>query len=216
MAIAVGGAMAAAFASTGTASADDLLGSAASADAVTSLTQAIDPNAVAAASASADLISGGATAAALPAQTLDAFEQLILTLDPNAFTSTGAPNDAIGTIASQIDTDLADLPNPSVGPAYLTELDTIATQVTCAMNPTCEPTLLITPPTTGDDGFTLLEQFVAQTYVPEIAPIELAPLLDSDLATIASQLDAYFADTVYGPELYTIAEQIISALTTAG
>ena len=195
VAIAVGGAMAAAFVSMGTASADDLLGPAGGADAVTQLVQTVDPNASA--------------AAAVPAQaTLDAFEQWVLAIDPNAFDAAGDPTDFLGTLGSQIDTDLA---NTVFGP----ELNTLATQVFCAENPTCEPTLVITPPTTGDDGFTVLEQFLTQTYIPSALPLEFAPGLDSDLATIASGLDSYFAPTAFGPEFFTIAEQIISGLTAA-
>jgi hypothetical protein len=196
--IAVGGAMAAAFVSTGTASADDLVGPVTDANAVTLLLQTVDPTPV--------------TAAAVPAATLDEFEQWVLAIDPNAFTSADLPNDVFGQLAVQIDTDLASLAAPSIGPAYLTELNTLATQVFCAENPTCEPTLVITPLTTGDNGFTVLEQFVANTYIPEIIPAVLAPSLDSDLASIASQLDAYFAPTVFGPEFFTIASQIVAAL----
>jgi hypothetical protein len=190
--IAVGGAMAAAFVSMGTASADDLAAPATDADAVTQLLQTIDPAAV--------------PAAAVPAQaTLDAFEQLVLQLDPSAFNAAGDPTDTFGQLAVQIDTDLA---STVFGP----ELNTIATQVSClmAVPPTC--TDIITPPTTGDDGFTVFEQFIANTYVPEIIPAVLAPSLDSDLASIASQLDSYFADTVFGPEIFTIATQIVGGL----
>jgi hypothetical protein len=183
--------MAAAFVSTGTASADDLVAPATDADAVTLLLQTVDPTPVA--------------AAAAPAATLDAFEQWVLAIDPNAFTTTDLPNDVFGQFAVQIDTDLA---NTVFGP----ELNTLATDVFCAENPTCEPTLVITPPTTGDDGFTVLEQFLANTYVPEIVPAVLAPSLDSELATIASQLDAYFAPTAFGPEFFTIASQIVAGL----
>jgi hypothetical protein len=213
VAIAVGGAVAAAFASTGTASADDLVGPAAGADAVTSLAQTIDPNT----SAAVADIAGAASAAAVPAQaTFDNWDQLVLDIDPDAFnTTTGAPTDFLGDFAVQIETDLLDLPAPSTGPTYDSELNTIAGQVICADNTTCEPTLVITPPTTGDDGFTTLEQFVANTYIPEAVPAVLAPTLDTDLATIAGDLDAYFADTAFGPEIYTIAEQIISDLTAA-
>jgi hypothetical protein len=212
--IAVGGAMAAAFVSTGTASADDLVGPVTDANAVTLLLQTVDPTPVAAAAAPSDVAVGdAAAAAALPAATLDAFEQWVLAIDPAAFDATGNPADFIGQFAVQIDTDLANLPAPSIGPAYLTELNTLATQVFCAEDPTCEPTLVITPLTTGDNGFTVLEQFVANTYVPEIIPAVLAPSLDSDLASIASQLDAYIAPTVFGPEFFTIASQIVAALS---
>jgi hypothetical protein len=162
--IAIGGAMAAAFVSMGTASADGEV-----------------------------------------APENDGFTELALVIDPNAFTSTGAPNDFIGTLASQFDTSLA---NTVFGP----EVDTIADQIFCAEDATCEPTLVITPPATGDDGFTVLEQFLANTYIPEIIPAVLAPSLDSDLATIASELDAYFAPTVFGPEWFTIASQIVAGL----
>jgi hypothetical protein len=195
--IAVGGAMAAAFASMGTASADDLVVPATDADAVTQLLQTVDPAAVPAAAA---------PAAAVPAATLDAFEQLVLTIDPAAFDATGNPTDFLGQFAVQVDTDLA---TTVFGP----ELNTIAGQVSCliAVPPTCTD-LLATVPTTGDNGFTVLEQFVANTYVPEIIPAVLAPSLDSDLASIASQLDAYFAPTVFGPEIFTIASQIVAGL----
>jgi hypothetical protein len=255
VAIAVGGAMAAAFVSTGTASADDLLGPAGGADAVTQLvqttdltastaaavpaqaaaeaavtqltqtidpsavtaaavaqlTQTIDPSAVTAAAVTQltqTIDPSAVTAAAVPAATLDAWEQLVLTIDPSAFDATGNPTDFLGTIATQIDTDLA---TTAFGP----ELNTIAGQVSCliAVPPTC--TDVITPPTTGDNGFTVLEQFLTQTYIPTALPLAFAPGLDADLATIASQLDAYFAPSVFGPEWFTIAEQIISGLTTA-
>jgi hypothetical protein len=214
VAIAVGGAMAAAFVSTGTASADDLLGPAGGADAVTQLVQTTDLTASTAAAvpaqATLDAVDPNASAAAaVPAQaTLDAFEQWVLAIDPNAFDAVGDPTDFLGTLGSQIDADLA---NTVFGP----ELNTLASQVFCAENPTCEPTLVITPPTTGDDGFTVLEQYLTQTYIPTALPLEFAPGLDADLATIASQLDSYFAPTVFGPEFFTIAEQIISGLTTA-
>jgi hypothetical protein len=210
--IAVGGAMAAAFVSMGTASADDLDAPAISDDALTGLAQPIDPNAVAAV---AD-IAGAASAAAVPAQaTLDNWDQLVLDIDPNAFNSAGDPTDFLGDFAVQIETDLLDQPAPSTGPTYDSELNTIAGQVICADNTTCEPTLLITPPTTGDDGFTVLEQFLTQDYFPTALPLEFAPSLDADLATIAGDLDSYFAGTVFGPEIYTIAEQIITGLTAA-
>jgi hypothetical protein len=214
--IAVGGAMAAAFVSMGTASADT------GDDAVTALAQAVDTTALAAAAVPAQAAAEDAVtqltqttdltasaAAAVPAQaTLDEFEQWVLAIDPNAFNAAGDPTDFLGTLASQIDTDLA---NTVFGP----ELNTLASDVFCAENPTCEPTLVITPPTTGDDGFTVLEQFLTQTYFPTALPLEFAPALDSDLATIASDLDSYFAATAFGPEFYTIAEQIISGLTSA-
>jgi hypothetical protein len=238
--MAVGGAMAAVFVSMSSASTDDLLApvthddaftelaqttdpsaltvdavpaQAAAEAAVTQLTQTIDPSAVTAAAVTQltqTIDPSAVTAAAVPAQaTLDAFEQWVLAIDPNAFDAAGNPTDFLGTLGSQIDTALA---STVFGP----ELNTLATQVFCAENPTCEPTLLITPPTTGDDGFTVLEQFLTQTYIPSALPLVLVPGLDADLATIASQLDAYFAGTVFGPEWFTIAEQIISGLTTAG
>jgi hypothetical protein len=148
---------------------------------------------------------GTASADSEVAPDLDGFTELALVIDPNSFTSTGAPNDFIGTLASQFDTSLA---NTVFGP----QVDTIADQIFCAQDATCEPTLVITPPTTGDDGFTVLEQFLANTYVPEIVPAVLAPSLDSDLATIASQLDAFFAPTAFGPEFFTIASQIVAGL----
>lgn len=216
--IAVGGAMAAAFVSMSTASADDLLAPGTDDDAVTQLAQATDPSAVTVDAVPAQATDEDAvtqllqtvdpnavTAAAVPAQaTLDAFEQLVLQIDPNAFTSAGVPNDFLGTLASEIDSDLA---STVFGP----EVDTIAGQVSCLLDGTCTD-LLSTVPTTGDDGFTVLEQFLAQTYIPSAIPLALVPGLDSDLATIAGQLDSYFADTVFGPEWFTIAEQIISGL----
>jgi len=220
--MAVGGAMAAVFVSMSSASADDLLApdthddafmelaqtttdpsavtvdavpaQAADEDAVTELAQTTDPSAV--------------TVDAVPAQaTEDAFEQLVLQIDPTAFTAAGDPNDFIGTLASEIDSDLA---NTVFGP----EVNTIAGQVSCLLDGTCTD-LLSTVPTTGDDGFTVLEQFLADDYLPTAAPLVLVPGLDADLATIAGQLDSYFADTTFGPEIFTIAEQIISGLMTA-
>jgi hypothetical protein len=257
--IAVGGAMAAAFVSMGTASADDALAAgtddvaftelapttdpnavtdpftdptpfaaaavpaqAGTQDAVTQLLQTTDPSAVtvdavpaqAAAEAAVTQLTqtidpSAVTAAAVPAATLDAFEQWVLAIDPNAFDATGNPTDFLGTLGSQIDTSLA---TTVFGP----ELNTLATQVFCAENPTCEPSLVITPPTTGDNGFTVLEQFLTLRYIPAALPLVFAPGLDADLATIASQLDAYFAPTVFGPEFFTIATQIVAGLTTAG
>jgi hypothetical protein len=163
--IAVGGAMAAAFVSMGTASADGEVG---------------------------------------PEN--DGFTELAVVIDPNAFTSTGAPNDFIGTLASQFDTSLA---NTVFGP----EVDTIADQLFCAETPTCEPTLVITP-TADDDPFTDLQVFIDQNFVPSVLPAVVAPSLDADLATIAGQLDTYFASTVFGPEADTIFDQIIGAFTT--
>jgi hypothetical protein len=220
--MAVGGAMAAVFVSMSSASADDLLAPVTHDDAFTELAQTADPGAVTVDAVPAQAAAENAVtqltqtvdpnasaAAAVPAATLDAFEQWVLAIDPAAFDAAGNPTDFLGTLGSQIDTDLA---NTVFGP----ELNTLASQVFCAENPTCEPTLVITPPTTGDDGFTVLDQFLTQTYIPEIIPAVLAPGLDSDLATIASQLDSYFAPTVFGPEFFTIAEQIISGLTAAG
>jgi hypothetical protein len=177
--------------------------------AVTQLTQTIDPSAVTAAAVTQltqTIDPSAVTAAAVPAATLDAWEQLVLTIDPTAFDATGSPTDFVGTLANQIDTDLA---TTVFGP----ELNTIAGQVSClmAVPPTCTD-LLATVPTTGDNGFTVLEQFLANTYVPEIIPAVLAPSLSSDLASIASQLDAYFAPTVFGPEWFTIASQIVAGL----
>jgi hypothetical protein len=138
----------------------------------------------------------------------DDFEQLVLTIDPNAFDAAGDPTDFLGTLASEVDADLANT-------VFYPELNTISEQAICALDPSCTDTLTITPPTTGDDGFTVLEQFVSQDYLPTAVPLVLVPGLDGDLATIAGQLDSYFADTVFGPEIYTVAEQIISGLTTA-
>jgi hypothetical protein len=213
--MAVGGAMAAALVSTGPAPAHERVGLAANDAAVTDLAPAIDLDTSTAAAAlpaqdaGDDAVTDLAQAAAVPAQATDedAFEQLVLTIDPNAFTAAGDPNDFLGTLASQIDSDLA---NTVFGP----EINTIADQVSCLLASTCTD-LLSTVPTTGDDGFTVLEQFLAQDYIPTAVPIVLVPDLDNDLATIASQLDAYFADSVFGPEIFTIAEQIISGLTTA-
>jgi hypothetical protein len=196
VAIAVGGAMAAAFVSMGTASADT------GDDAVTALVQAVDTTALA--------------AAAVPAQAdLDAFETLVETIDPNAFNSTtGAPTDFIGDLASQIDSDVGSIDFGTDVEGTDVTLNTIAGQVSCLLDSTCTD-VLSTVPTTDDDGFTVLEQFLTQTYFPSALPLEFAPGLDSDLATIAGDLDAYFADTVFGPEIYNIAEYIISALSTA-
>jgi hypothetical protein len=219
--MAVGGAMAAVFVSMSSASADDPLAPVTHDDAFTELAQRTDPSAVTghavqAKAAAEDAVTqltqttdpSAVTGDAVPAQaTLDAFEQRALQIDPNAFTAAGDPNDFIGTIVSQIDTDLA---TTVFGP----EVNTIAGQVSCLLDGTCTD-LLSTVPTTGDDGFTVLDQFLTQDYIPSALPLVLVPGLDSDLATIASQLDAYFADTVFGPEWFTIAEQIISGLTTA-
>jgi hypothetical protein len=214
--IAVGGAMAAAFVSMGTASADDLDAPAADDDAVTGLAQAIDPNAFTAAGVPTDYIDAGAIAAAVPAQaTFDDFEELVLTIDPNAFnTTTGAPTDFIGTLASEIDSDLANIDFGTDVEGTEVTLNTIASQVSCLLDSTCTD-LLSTVPTTGDDGFTVLEQFLTQDYIPAAVPLVLVPGLDDDLATIAGQLDTYFDDSVFGPEIYTIAEYIIGALTTS-
>jgi hypothetical protein len=176
--------------------------------AVTQLTQTIDPSAVTAAAVTQltqTIDPSAVTAAAVPAATLDAWEQLVLTIDPSAFDATGNPTDFLGTIAVQIDTDLA---TTAFGP----ELNTIAGQVSCliAVPPTC--TDVITPPTTGDNGFTVLEQFLTQTYFPTALPLAFDPVLVADLNTIASDLDAYFAPTVWGPEIFTIATQIVAGL----
>jgi hypothetical protein len=194
--IAVCGAMAAAVMSMGTASADT------GDDAVTALVQAVDTTALA--------------AAAVPAQTtdLDAFETLVETIDPNAFNSTtGAPTDFIGDIASEIDSDVGSIDFGTDVEGTDVTLNTIATQVSCLLASTCTD-ILSTVPTTDDDGFTVLTQFVEDTYIPEIAPADLTTTLDSDLTTIAGDLDSYFADTVFGPDIYNIAEYIISALST--
>jgi hypothetical protein len=233
--MAVGGAMAAVFVSMSSASADDLLApvthddaftelaqttdpsavtvdavpaQAAAEAAVTQLTPTIDPSAVTAAAVTQltqTIDPSAVTAAAVPAATLDAWEQLVLTIDPSAFDATGNPTDFLGTIAVQIDTDLA---TTVFGP----ELNTIAGQVSCliAVPPTC--TDVITPPTTGDNGFTVLEQFLTQTYFPTALPLDFDPALVADLNTIASDLDAYFAPTVWGPEIFTIATQIVAGL----
>jgi len=182
VAIAVGGAMAAAFVSPGAASADDLVGS-----------------------AGADAVTGAFSAAALPAQDAndDAFTEFIQAIDGNAFTAAGDPNDILGVLASQIDSDLA---NTVFGP----ELNTLATQIECADTPSCVDTLLITPLATGDDPFTAALQYWEQALSPLIVPTG-----DNDyLATLASYLDSQVAGTVFGPELYTIVEQIISGLNT--
>jgi hypothetical protein len=203
--IAVGGAVAAAFVSVGTASADDLLGPAGGD--VTALAQPVDLSGVTA---------GADPAAAVPAQaTFDAFEELVLTIDPNAFSSTtGDPTDFIGTLASEINTDLGSIDfGTDVGGTDVT-LNTIASQVSCLLDATC--TDVLSPvPTSGDDGFTVLEQFVVNTYIPEIVPAIFVPSVDTDLATIAGDLDSYFADTVFGPDIYNVAEYIIGALTPA-
>jgi hypothetical protein len=191
VAIAVGGAMAAAFVSTGTASADDLLGTAAGDDAVTNLSQAVDPAAATAADAPAD-----------PAND-DAFTNFIEAIDGNAFTAAGEPNDILGTISSQINDGLA---NTVFGP----EINQIATQIVCADTPSCVDSLLITPLATGDDPFTTLDQYLAQDFSAFVVPFGN----DDYLATLASYLDSQVAGTVFGPELYTMVEQIIAALNT--
>jgi hypothetical protein len=203
VAIAVGGAMAAAFVSMGTASADT------GDDAVTALAQAVDTTALAAAAVPAQ-----AGDAAVPAQALDAFETLVETIDPTAFNSTtGAPTDFIGDLASQIDSDVGSIDFGTDVEGTDVTLNTIAGQVSCLLDSTCTD-VLSTVPTTDDDGFTVLTQFVEDTYISEIAPVDLTSTLDSDLTTIAGGLDSYFADTVFGPDIYNIAEYIISALTT--
>jgi hypothetical protein len=203
--IAVGGAMAAAFVSMGTASADDLLGSAGGD--VTALAQPVDLTAV---TAAAD------PAAAVPAQaTFDAFEELVLTIDPDAFSSTtGDPTDFIGTLASEIDADVGSIDFGTDVEGTDVTLNTIAGQLSCLIAATCTD-VLSTVPTTGDDGFTVLEQFVADTYVPEVVPAVFVSSVDTDLTTIAGDLDSYFSGTVFGPDIYNIAEYIISALTPA-
>jgi hypothetical protein len=183
LSIAVGGAMAAAFVSTGTASADDLLGSAGN-----------------------DAVTDAVSAAALPAQDEndDAFTQLIAGIDGNAFTADGTPNDILGILASEINTDLA---NTVYGP----ELNTIATQIVCADTPSCVDTLAITPLSSGDDPFTAALQYWEQLTSAFIAPASGA---DDYLAALAADADAEVSDTVLGPELYQIVEQIISGLNT--
>jgi hypothetical protein len=210
LAIAVGGAMAAAVVSTGTASADDLLGQAGGD--VTALAQPVDLNAVTVAAdpAAAD------PAAAVPAQaTFDAFETLVLTIDPDAFSSTtGDPTDFIGTLASEIDADVGSIDFGTDVEGTDVTLNTIAGQVSCLLDATCTD-VLSTVPTTGDDGFTVLENFVADTYVPEIVPAVFVSSVDTDLATIAGDLDSYFSGTVFGPDIFNVAEYIVSALTPA-
>jgi hypothetical protein len=193
----VGGAMAAAFVSTGTASADDVLALAANNDPFTELVQAIDPTAVTAAGNPDDIVSGAvAAAAALPAQaTLDDFEELVEAIDPNAFTSAGDPNDFIGIIASQIDSDLA---STEFGP----ELDTIAGQILAGD--------WAATTSTDVDAFAVL----VQTFVDPNAFNSAGDPTDF-IGTIASQLDTLFDPSVYGPELDTIADQIVSIFTTA-
>src|SRR5271163_337024 len=120
--IAVGAAMAAAFVSLGNASADDTLAAGTDDLAFTEMAQATDPTAVTDATVVTDPFTDPTAfaAAAVTAQATDedAFEQLVLTIDPNAFTATGDPNDFLGALASQIDSDLA---NTVFGP----EINTI-------------------------------------------------------------------------------------------
>ncbi|MGH3971221.1 MAG: hypothetical protein ACRDTV_24750 [Mycobacterium sp.] len=195
MGIVVGGAVAAAFVSMGTASADDLLAPATDDGAVTDLAQAIDPNAFTAAEVPDDFVVGDAAAATDPAQATDAFEQLVQAFDGFAFTSTGAPYDWIGITASQIDANLA----PTVfGP----ELDTIASQLLAGD--------FSAPTSTDVDAFALL----VQTFVDPSA-FDAAGDPTEWIATIGGELDALLAPTVYGPELDTIADQIIAAFTAA-
>lgn len=168
---------------------------------------------VATGTASADDLLGSAgsdavTAAALPAQAAnnDAFTELVAGIDGNAFTADGTPNDILGILASEINMDLA---NTVYGP----ELNTIATQIVCADTPSCVDTLSITPLATGDDPFTAALQYWEQLTSAFVVPATGA----SDyLATVASAADAEVANTVLGPELYTIVEQIISGLSTIG
>jgi hypothetical protein len=199
--IAVGGAMAAAFVSMGPASADNLLGPVTPDTAA--LAQPIDPTALSAASIPSDSVAGAVPAAAPTGA--DAFISLVASIDPNAFTATGAVNDYFGTLATQIDSDLA---NTVFGP----ELNQLATQFICADTPTCEPTLVIVPPA-DDDPFADMQQFLVADS-GALWNITITPDLQTTLATIATQLDTYFAATAFGPELDTIADQVISAFTT--
>ena len=115
--MAVGGAMAAV--SMSSPSADDLLAPVIHDGAFTELAQTTDPSAV--------------TVDAVPAQAaLDAFEQLALQIDPNAFTAAGDPNDFIGTIVSQIDTDLV---TTVFGPEWFTIAEQIISGLTTAADP---------------------------------------------------------------------------------
>lgn len=215
MGMAIGGAMAAAFVPGGTPSAHNPVALAASDDAVTDLAQAIDPDSsmaaeLAAPAASDDAVTGLAAAAAtLPPQVGDiddAFTQLIAGIDGNAFTADGTPNDILGILANQINTDLA---NTVYGP----EINTIATQIVCADTPSCVDSLSITPLASGDDPFTAALQYWEQLTS---AFFVATPGADDYLATLAADADAEVADTVLGPELYTIVEQIISGLSTIG
>jgi hypothetical protein len=198
VAIVVGGAVAAAFVSTGQASADDLLGPAAGDDAVTDVAQAVDPSAVTAAAVPAD----AATTPADPAND-DAFTEFIQAIDGNAFTADGAANDLLGVISSQINDGLA---NTVFGP----EINQIATQIVCADTPSCVDSLLITPLATGDDPFTTFDQYLAQDFSAFVVPTGD----DNYLAILASYLDSQVDGTVFGPELYTIVEQVIAGLNT--
>lgn len=169
--IAVGGAMAAAFVSMGTASADNVL--------ATPTDDGTGYEALPTAAATGD--------------PLDSFEQLVQAWDGNAFTAAGAPNDWIGTIASEIDSGLA---STVFGP----ELNTIAGQILAAD--------FSAAATTDDDGFTDL----AQAFDPFAFNAAGDPT--DSIGTTASQLDTLLAPTVYGPEIDTIADQIIAAFTT--
>ncbi len=160
------------------------------------MAQAVDPSAVTAAALPAD---------ALPADAAndDAFTEFIEAIDGNAFTADGAANDLLGVISSQINSGLADT---VFGP----EINTIATQIVCADTPSCVDSLLITPLATGDDPFTAFDQYLAQDFSAFVVPTG-----DDDyLATLASYLDSQVDGTVFGPELYTMVEQIIAGLNT--
>lgn len=165
-------------------------------DAVTDVAQAVDPSAVSAAAL---------PAGALPADAAndDAFTAFIEAIDGNAFTADGAPNDLLGVISSQINSGLADT---VFGP----EINTIATQIVCAETPSCVDSLLITPLATGDDPFTAFDQYLAQDFSAFVVPTGN----DDYLAALASYLDSQVDGTVFGPELYTIVEQIIAGLNT--
>ena len=179
-------------------------------DPFTGLAQAIDPNALTAAGDPNGFVVGGAmAAAALPAQTtLDSFEQLVQTYDGFAFTSTGAPNDIIGTIASQIDSDLANA-STAAYPFY-TELNTISGQILAGD--------FSAPLTTDEDGFEdMVQAFVDPNAFTSVCdttgtctPVDPTIWFE----TLAYQLDTLLAPSVYGPELDTIADQIISIFTT--
>ncbi|KAA8956428.1 hypothetical protein [Mycobacterium sp.] len=159
----------------------------------------------AATGANAAIVIGGAIAAAMtctgiasadslvpvPAADEDPFLQLVQTIDPDAFNAAGDPTDFIGITASQINTDLADT---VFGP----ELNTIAGQILAGDFLASSPTDV--------DAF----QILVQTFVNPDAFNAAGDPTDF-IGIIASQLDSLLADTVYGPELDTIADQIITA-----